>query len=223
MKRGIKGFDMNVGTWLKVGVLAATLLGVGNSAQAALVSCPASFTTTDPKVENLAGDATAASDCQYLTPADPSNVASIGNINAAGFFGTSTWTLNTGNGQVDPSNDQFGTWAISDADFVTYDYMIVFKDGSDTNLIGFLFNEQFENGSWSSPFTNPPFDTNNGRTKDVSHYTIAQRAGVEVPCNPDIEDCGPREVPEPNGIALMSLGMIAAAAVFRRRRSQRLS
>ncbi|RJG11803.1 PEP-CTERM sorting domain-containing protein [Massilia cavernae] len=201
---------------VRVAILAATVLGFGNAAQAALVSCPASFTTNPTaKVEDATGLLTAANACQYTTPPDSSNVASIANINAAGFFGFSDWTLNTGNLQVDPSNDQNGTWAITAANFAANDYIIVFKDGSDTNLIAFRFNELFSNGVWSSPFADPPFDVPN--TKDVSHYTIAQRGGTEPPCE---VDCDPQELPEPGNVALFGIGILGAAAAMRRRRKQ---
>lgn len=216
------GFEMKTSKLITAAFLAVSVLGFGNYAQAALISCPSSF-TTDPtaKVEDATGTTTAASACQYVSPPDPSTVASISNINTIGFFGTTTWTLNGANGQVDPANDLAGTWSITGADFANFDYIIVFKDGANTNLVAFLFNELFSNGVWSSPFTDPPFDVNN--PKDVSHYTIAQRAAGEPPCDPATQDCGPRELPEPGGLALISLGLFGAALASKRgrRRSQR--
>ena len=207
-------------TWKRIGasLLAMVLTGLGGAAQATtLNTCPLSFFNNPAaKVENAAGTMTAVSNCQYLTPPDPSNVGHIADINAAGFFGFSDWTVNAGNGQVNPSNDQLGTWAITGVNFAAYDYMIVFKDGRDTNLVAFLFNEQFVNGVWSTPFTSPPFDVR--QPKDVSHYTIAQRLGTETPCDPRVRDCGGNEVPEPDGIALISLGMLGAALALKRRR-----
>lgn len=214
------GFEMTTGKLIRVAVLAATLLGFGSAAQAALVSCPTSF-TTDPtaKVEDATGTTTAASACQYIAPPSTSNVGSIENINAAGFFGFSDWTVNGTNGQVDTNNQLSGTWAIASPDFINNNYIIVFKDGADTNLVAFFFNELYANGVWSSPFTEPPFDfQNDGTTKAVSHYTIAQRVGTEPPCE---VDCGPRRIPEPNSLALMSLGLLGAAFVVKRRRSHR--
>lgn len=179
---------------LKTALVVSSLVGV-QAAHAALITCPTSF-TTDPtaKVEDGTGTLTAASACQYLTPADNSNVASVTNINTAGFFGHSDWTLNGGNLQVGPGGAT-GTWTISSANFANYDYMIVFKDGEGTNLIGFQFNELFSSGVWSTPFTEPTFDFNGRSTShDVSHYTIVERLN-------------PTQVPEPLPLTLLGIGM----------------
>lgn len=65
------------------------------------------------------------------------------------------------------------------------------------------------------------FSGNNDGYEEWAHFQ-GNPIG-EVPCNPQIEDCGPREIPEPNSVAIMSLGMIAATVVLRRRRSHRPS
>ena len=169
---------------------AAALVSFAAPSYAALEACPASFTADGTAKVHDGGGApilTAASMCQYVTPADNSNVASITNINAAGFFGFSDWQANSPvQGQID-ANASTGTWSISNVNFALYDYIIVFKDGEETNLIAFLFNEAFSSGGWSTPFTEPPFDFSGGSTShDVSHYTIARRLAGQTVSEPGV-------------------------------------
>ena len=73
------------------GMAAAAMLALGamtGTADAALVGCsPGDAVDLTGRVTS--GGNVAVSACQYLTPPDPSNTASITNINAAGFFGFS--------------------------------------------------------------------------------------------------------------------------------------
>ena len=99
-----------------------------------LVTCPETGFTQEPnaKVENSGGNTSATAKCQYLTPPSQNNVASISNINLAGFFGDTHWADN-GQTQVDSHSNLTGTWAINNVNFAVYDYAIFFKDGDGTN------------------------------------------------------------------------------------------
>lgn len=189
----------------KVVVFASAFLGMP-AAHAALITCPPSFTADGTaKVTGLATTDSAAAECEYIAGDGNDAPATIGNINDAEFFGSSNWTVNTGNNQVDTNNMSAGSWAISNPDFNAFDYMIVFKSGQGTNLIGFLFNGEYTTGNWTTPFTDPPFDLpGNSRSKDVSHYTIVQR--------PDT----PTDMPEPGMLSLLGIGLVGYGAVRRR-------
>jgi hypothetical protein len=192
--------------FLAQALVAAGMVSLAAPSHAGLMSCPASFTVNPTaKVENAAGTATAVNGCQYLDPPNQSNVASLANVNAAGFFGHSDWRDN-GQTQLQGAGSigQSGKWSIANVNFTAFDYIIVFKDGSDTNLVAFALNELFDSGVWSSPFQNPPFvGLKDGQTKDTSHQSVFRRGDEH-------------QVSEPGVLVLFGLGLLTLGFLRRR-------
>lgn len=157
---------------------------------------------------------TAASMCQFITPPANNFVANEDNVNDAEFFGFNDWFGIEGMVQMEPESGLSGLWALpDDADFDTYDYMITFKDGNDTNLISFFLNGLFDNGGWDSPFTNPPFTSlGSNQTKDVSHYSLFRRLSDDFPGG------GGGDIPLPATVWLFGAGLVGLGAIRRRRR-----
>jgi hypothetical protein len=182
-----------------------------NATALPLASCLPSFTAdgTAKVHDGTPAKLSAASACQFIDSPNPSNVANVHNVNQAAFFGFSDWAAVPGVSELDgtASVGTSGTWAIPAAylDFGNYDYLLVFKSGGATNLIGFLL-DGFTDGGWSTPFTRANFGwTGNPEQHDVSHLSLFWRPHASVP--------------EPGTLALMGAGLIGLLWV--RRRKQR--
>jgi hypothetical protein len=152
----------------------------------------------------------AASECQYLYPPNSGVKNTETTVNYWEFFGEDDWWQLSKTDLTSDVGFQSGTWEIEEpVNFGLYAYMIVFKDGADTNLIGFLLNGNYASGNWISPFVNPPFDVTGA--KDVSNFAI-YRAAL------GIFDPPPPPVPEPRALVLLGIGLFAVAAGMRRNR-----
>jgi hypothetical protein len=187
-----------------------------SASHALLVDCSADFRApNDPAVLSGGNDATvlAGTSCQYVSPLSNSYVANTTLINNEGFFGFTNWNYLE---QQTNANALSGTWSLTSNGAVPFstanDYMIAFKDGSGTSVIGFYINDLlYSSGTWESPFRNPPFTALGAdQIKDVSHYSIFYR-------NADTPD-PPQEIPEPGTLALLGMLLIGAGVTRRGRR-----
>ena len=186
---------------------AAYPLGV---AQAVPVTCDLSVADGTSHVYNDPGHQTAVSEC-YIDSAAFNDEGKFKDHNTYSYFGFADWELAEFTGSQE---GQSGDWAITDADFALNDYMIIFKSGEGTALVGFLFNEEFDDGLWISPFTEAQFPNAPGNgSKDVSHWNIYFREGEDP-------DPGPDPIPEPGTLAVIGAGLAGWWVVSRRRKTK---
>lgn len=190
---------------LLTAVAAAYPFGV---AQAVPITCNLSVADGTSHVYTDPGQQTAVSEC-YIDSAAFNDEGKFKDHNAYSYFGFADWELAEFTGD---RTGQSGGWAITDPDFGLNDYMIIFKSGQGTALVGFLFNEEFDAGLWISPFTEAQFPNAPGRgAKDVSHWNIYFREAED----PD-PDPGPEPIPEPGTLALFGTALAGLWALRRR-------
>jgi hypothetical protein len=200
---------MNMYAMLKA-FLMLSLLSLALNVTAGLVTCNA---ITLAKVDY-------ASACQrsLLETQDFLNPAPM-TVNSEAFFGNTDWVFLKKN---DPAgNGQTGTWALTNNEWGNYaNIMLIFKDGNDTTLLGFLLTPTYTSGDWDSPFTayefpnlcqhhaahgNKPAYDDCSKIKDVSHISYYGRGTV-------------MRVSEPASVLLIALGLFGLVSI----RSQKL-
>jgi hypothetical protein len=114
-----------------------------------------------------------------------------------GFFDIDTWEFEgkigedlSGDGYADLTGAGDGEGQSGDYDLtslfagLTGDIMLVFKDGVGS-LVGYTLSLDDLAGSWTTPFTCPPFESNQGRCngfpKDVSHISVYSNVVAAIP------------------------------------------
>lgn len=202
---------------------AALLLGLAaTGAQAAFQSCVGTDYNISTKVST-------AYDCTILLPlnGNDNDTPQPGFVNDKAFFGITDWAFD-GKLLDTPDSSFFDLTSGSDSLSGGFTYtgpttgiekiMMVFKDGSSTNLVGYLVTAN--DGSYSTPFTEPPFSFTGGTTsKDISHISVYYQSSSSTGGSTTTSGGGTTSggsVPEPGVLGLIGLGLLGLGALRRR-------
>lgn len=195
-----------------LGLALALTLGASGAVSASIISCP----------PEIAGNVEGGVACQFsdAEPSDSSPAAETTFVNTQMYFGIGDWVFagkEDDEGEVeldivadigfDPAFDNpstSGTWSIDQVAFATWQsIMLLFKDGDDTQPVGYLLSLTGDvsctggvcTGDWLSPFTNPPFEV--GEAREVSHISAFVSEELFT------------VVPEPATLMLLGIGLLA--------------
>jgi hypothetical protein len=193
-------------------LLAASLLATAGWAGAASAATYSSCVGTGYDLTVHVPDAV---DCeisdadQDFLNTDPLTVNEDG-----GFFDIDTWEFEGKIGEGSMADAGDGEGKSGDYDLTSFftgftgDIMLVFKDGVGS-IVGYKLSLDDLAGSWTTPFTCPPFLSNqggcNGFPKDVSHISV-------------YSNLTPAVIPVP-AAGLLLLGALGALGLVRRRRA----
>lgn len=203
---------------------AALLLGLSaTGASAAFQSCVGSGYDISTKVST-------ATDCTILLPLDGNVNDDEGLVNTNAFFGITNWVYDGKYNDMDASggsnidldlfqfsgNNQNGSFTYTGPATGIDQIMMVFKDGANTNLVGYLVPAM--GGDYSTPFIEPPFDFKGGAdSKEISHISVYYTASsTSSTSNGGSTGTG---VPEPGVLGLLGFGLLGFALLRRRQAS----
>lgn len=204
--------------------LAACVVAIGISIPGD-ASAAATFQSCVGTDYDISGKVTPTTACTILTPLDGAQNDSPqpGFVNGAEFFGIDDWEFGGkwdspapgGSSWTDSSilfnftgGGQTGTFTLVGALGDISDIMLVFKDGGDTNLVGYMLDlKKTIGGVYNSPFTEPPFVYPGTGPRDVSHISVYYREGGGIII-----------IPEPATLSLVGLSLLAVGAMSRRRK-----
>jgi hypothetical protein len=221
---------MHTRTGLKALLTGAALWMASAGSYAGTVSCSG---TTGGIAWDISQNVSGSSNCLILEPINGAindTTTPPLTVNAAEFFGYNTWQYSgkfddipTGSGSSSfqtpyvgfSGNGQSGTYSFDENKPLDYQFMFVLKDGANTNLVAYLMSPSTMSGTYSSPFTSPPFLNNEGEfftgAKDVSHISVYY---ITDPGGPGTG------VPEPGTAAILGLGLLGMGLLSSRRKSR---
>lgn len=201
----------------KAAVAGAVLFAVQAAASASTISCTGTGYDISNKVSG-------SSNCAILSPLDGNqNDNPLSFVNAQNFFGISNWKSDGKYDNLDATptetstlfdftgDVQSGKYSYVGPTTQPADVMFIIKDGNGTNLVAYLLAHPYGDGTYSSPFTKPPFPLEGKSTlHDISHISV-----YYVPDDGGGDTTG-GHVPEPATLALMGLGLLGMSKLRRK-------